>query len=1656
MVNSGDEDDPFPADDCLFAETFSQETVYRLLGEELKIRQLFGANLGVAAPVWEAALHLCCYFEEQAVEVRGKRVIELGAGTGVVGILAARLGAVVTLTDLPLALSQLQANVSDNTPSSGWPASVPTVLPLSWDQKMEFWSENQGQYSKFGTIPGRHYTHNYHDRHQTAQYPLYYGEQQDQGRESSYWTLPGSRTGGAPQEYTNWTDQELTAPASSHFPFIIDRHPQQHQDLGYQPHEARDREWIAAHRATREYERGYLREGGQRRWEQCSPVQYNREVSTKRSDSSYRELEAWAARYSHSLPRRRRIEAELRGASQGLLEGSRAPERDSRSGRDPRLTALQQVLQSANIRESGLWDRGSRQQTPTYYPSQTPATDTSHVLLDTKENTGYQRRMFSQPPGYIAPPPYNSPHKSSPVLHHSDTSWEQEGKRQTNWSQHTPSKQNVSLTKSRDDFTKPDTFPELEGLNLQRQETTVSHASSPISIQIPHTPREDTLSPQQPQVLQAVENVKINEEPSTKVIEGRKFRLNKKTGGMTIFCLVSRIAGTTETPSLPLCALQTNTELGGDINQTHKLADEVDYRVPKLTEQSDTFHARNLKAQQETPICVENKLPEGNLSNEAETQASTNHADSTSGRQVAQSVQPVSVKYPLWREPSFTSRAETESSSTCLEVNNHEGDALRNQEVSAEVQPIDIEVRRLDIKEDTESEETLLVVNTTCVAKMELVPPPKKEHVHYADPKPHDEDSPLDIQSSTSPECVQSNDQLNQDVTIDQNAGTDLLNINERPETEPDSYLMGKRALEEESEITFPSMSSSAVSQRETLEERAERILGIPLHDCIIEQKHEDASCVEDQEGEASPVKDNDTDDAAEKPPEETTEEEQLQSQSEDAWCLQEKSDAEDQVVKEGGEDFAGSREQMSTMSEGNDTDSQLETDIKASPETETPEDPLLKSAGEEPTEQSQEENEPVENDSSSRHHSQCLSPPTDLSDSSSLYPDCEAANPALSHMLFYISESNFTDGPDPELIALSSTEASHPETPSLPHTPSQQLLSPLHPESGDFTDRSPSPSSLDLMDQTAEAVSGIEYQDEVGETSELTNDMLSDVPEDLATEELASQQLQPPLPGGSADLVHFSIPDRDRSPSPSPLELVDQTVEPVSSVEDQDEEGETSQLINNEIGDPTDLCTDMTEELVSHQQYDDGQLECIHAEDVVCVKMTYMTEEELSEELSEDSIDSSEISNEDPTEVNSLRQQPKSYITEEQLPNETGEDPTDRLQQTISQENVTEGQIQTEVNVSQQSECIQAEDVVCLKKTYMTEEELSEEVDEEATDQIQTPGISEEGAREVNSLQQQLESYMTEEQLPNEANEDSTDQIQTPEISKGDAIEVNSLQQHFESYMTEEQLPNETDEDPTDLLEHTISQENVTQRQTEANILQQRSNHVQEEDAVSDLPFKEEPQYPQSLWDAVNRIRKHTAPDSETEEEDVSELWDPENVGEDLDSEKIVFDEAGQQVLLTEGGDEDAEVGQIQQDACHEESSGYAEEDTLSCSSASSHHSGDTVILADDDEVDEMPPDADRKTESEGENDEDFQMAEGERCCSGQVKDETAPKEEEDGDESVTNESSKTDESPVEMANTTTEAVEVMETEQEENKNKVFTPLEVSDTRMTESESVK
>ncbi|XP_070570384.1 protein N-lysine methyltransferase METTL21A-like [Ptychodera flava] len=90
---------------------------FTFAGKHISIKQDWG-NLGVAAVVWEAAIVLCEYLEksvkESSLQLTNQRVIELGAGTGLVGMIAAVLGGDVIITDRKMALGQLQENVDEN------------------------------------------------------------------------------------------------------------------------------------------------------------------------------------------------------------------------------------------------------------------------------------------------------------------------------------------------------------------------------------------------------------------------------------------------------------------------------------------------------------------------------------------------------------------------------------------------------------------------------------------------------------------------------------------------------------------------------------------------------------------------------------------------------------------------------------------------------------------------------------------------------------------------------------------------------------------------------------------------------------------------------------------------------------------------------------------------------------------------------------------------------------------------------------------------------------------------------------------------------------------------------------------------------------------------------------------------------------------------------------------------------------------------------------------------------------------------------------------------------------------------------------------------------------------------------------------------------
>uniref|UniRef100_A0A3Q3QZ28 Uncharacterized protein n=1 Tax=Monopterus albus TaxID=43700 RepID=A0A3Q3QZ28_MONAL len=84
------------------------------------------------AVMWPAALALCFFLDNnrETMNLQGKTVLELGAGTGLVAIVASLLGASVTATDLPVVLSNLRANLMRNTRRRC--RHMPQVAPLSW------------------------------------------------------------------------------------------------------------------------------------------------------------------------------------------------------------------------------------------------------------------------------------------------------------------------------------------------------------------------------------------------------------------------------------------------------------------------------------------------------------------------------------------------------------------------------------------------------------------------------------------------------------------------------------------------------------------------------------------------------------------------------------------------------------------------------------------------------------------------------------------------------------------------------------------------------------------------------------------------------------------------------------------------------------------------------------------------------------------------------------------------------------------------------------------------------------------------------------------------------------------------------------------------------------------------------------------------------------------------------------------------------------------------------------------------------------------------------------------------------------------------------------------------------------------------------------
>uniref|UniRef100_A0A8C3J6G2 Methyltransferase like 21C n=1 Tax=Calidris pygmaea TaxID=425635 RepID=A0A8C3J6G2_9CHAR len=104
---------------------------YTYVGHQIVIQESI-EHFG--AVVWPGALALSQYLEsnQEQFNLKDKKVLEIGAGTGLVSIVACILGAYVTATDLPEVLENLSYNISRNTQSMNM--HKPEVRKLIWGE----------------------------------------------------------------------------------------------------------------------------------------------------------------------------------------------------------------------------------------------------------------------------------------------------------------------------------------------------------------------------------------------------------------------------------------------------------------------------------------------------------------------------------------------------------------------------------------------------------------------------------------------------------------------------------------------------------------------------------------------------------------------------------------------------------------------------------------------------------------------------------------------------------------------------------------------------------------------------------------------------------------------------------------------------------------------------------------------------------------------------------------------------------------------------------------------------------------------------------------------------------------------------------------------------------------------------------------------------------------------------------------------------------------------------------------------------------------------------------------------------------------------------------------------------------------------------------
>ncbi|XP_035249007.1 protein-lysine methyltransferase METTL21C-like isoform X1 [Anguilla anguilla] len=128
--------------ECQKTTRLWQPTIYSSFGKEKYYFaghdiEIYEGLDTYGATIWPGAIALCQYLDtnRQEINLMDKTVLEIGAGTGLLSIVACLLGARVLATDMPDILGNLRSNLKRNT--KGRCRYTPQAGALCWEQDLE-------------------------------------------------------------------------------------------------------------------------------------------------------------------------------------------------------------------------------------------------------------------------------------------------------------------------------------------------------------------------------------------------------------------------------------------------------------------------------------------------------------------------------------------------------------------------------------------------------------------------------------------------------------------------------------------------------------------------------------------------------------------------------------------------------------------------------------------------------------------------------------------------------------------------------------------------------------------------------------------------------------------------------------------------------------------------------------------------------------------------------------------------------------------------------------------------------------------------------------------------------------------------------------------------------------------------------------------------------------------------------------------------------------------------------------------------------------------------------------------------------------------------------------------------------------------------------